>query len=86
MCSETGKYLCHCLFFKKVVGLKRATLLKKTLAEVFSWEPDKFLERVFEVFEFFYEKKRSLRVLVILLVSLLWCIKNFSKNSRSEPA
>ena len=32
----TGKHLCQSLFFNKVAGLRPATLLKKTLAQVFS--------------------------------------------------
>ena len=34
----TGKHLCQSLFFNKVAGLRPATLLKKTLAQVFSCE------------------------------------------------
>ena len=34
----TGKYLCQSLFFNKVAGLRPATLLKNTLAKVFSCE------------------------------------------------
>ena len=34
----TGKHLCQGLFFNKVVGLRPATLLKKTLALGFSCE------------------------------------------------
>ena len=34
----TGKHLCLSLFFNKVTGLRSATLLKKTLAQVFSRE------------------------------------------------
>ena len=34
----TGNHLCQSLFFNKVEGLRTATLLKKTLAEVFSYE------------------------------------------------
>ena len=34
----TGKHLCQSLFFNKVAGLRPATLLKKTLAQVFSYE------------------------------------------------
>ena len=34
----TGKHLCHRVFFNKVAGLRPATLLKKTLAQVFSCE------------------------------------------------
>ena len=33
-----GKPLCQCLFFKKVTDLRPATLLKETLAQVFSCE------------------------------------------------
>ena len=33
-----GKHLCESLFFNKVVGLSPATLLKVTLAQVFSCE------------------------------------------------
>ena len=32
-----GKHLCHSLFFNKVAGLKPATLLKKRLVQVISW-------------------------------------------------
>ena len=34
----TGKHLCHSIFFNKVAGLRPKTLLKKTLAQVFSCE------------------------------------------------
>ena len=34
----TGKRLCQGLFFNKVAGQSPATLLKKTLAQVFSFE------------------------------------------------
>ena len=34
----TGRHLCQILFFNKVAGLRPATLLKKTLAQVFSCE------------------------------------------------
>ena len=34
----TGKHLCQSLFFNKVAGLRLATLLKLTLAQVFSCE------------------------------------------------
>ena len=34
----TGKHLCQSLFFKKVAGLRPATLLKKRLSQVFSCE------------------------------------------------
>ena len=34
----TGKHLCQSVFFNKVAGLRPATLLKKTLAQVFSCE------------------------------------------------
>ena len=34
----TGKHLCQRLFFDKVAGLRPATLLKKSLAQVFSYE------------------------------------------------
>ena len=34
----TGKHLCQSLFINKVAGLRRATLSKKRLAEVFSGE------------------------------------------------
>ena len=40
----TGKHLCQSLFFNKVVGCRPASLLKKTLAQVFSsefWEISK---------------------------------------------
>ena len=33
-----GKHLCQSLFFNKVAGLRPATLLKKRLAQVFSYE------------------------------------------------
>ena len=39
-----GKPLCQCLFFNKVAGLRPATLLKETLAQVLSckfWEISK---------------------------------------------
>ena len=34
----TGKHLCQSLFFNKVAGLRPATLLKRSLAQVFSCE------------------------------------------------
>ena len=34
----TGKQLYQCLFFNKVAGLRPATLLKESLAQVFSCE------------------------------------------------
>ena len=34
----TGKHLCQSLFFNKVVGIRPASLLRKTRAEVFSYE------------------------------------------------
>ena len=34
----TGKYLCQSLFFNKGAGLRPATLLKKTMVQVFSRE------------------------------------------------
>ena len=34
----TGKHLCQSLFFSKVAGLRPVTLLKKTLAQLFSCE------------------------------------------------
>ena len=38
LANFTGKHLCQSLFFNKVAGVRPATLLKKTLAQVFSSE------------------------------------------------
>ena len=43
----TGKNLCQCLFFNKDAGLSPATLLKKTLAQVFSCEFCKISKNTF---------------------------------------
>ena len=43
----TGKHLCQSLFFNKVVGLRPVTLLKKTLAQVFSCEFGEILKNTF---------------------------------------
>ena len=42
-----GKDLCQSLFFNKVVGLRLASLLKKTLAQVFSYEFFKIFKNTF---------------------------------------
>ena len=34
----TGKHLCQSLFFNKVVGIRPASLLRKTRAQMFSYE------------------------------------------------
>ena len=43
----TGKHLCQGLFFNKVEGLSPATLLKKRLAQVFSFEFCEISEKPF---------------------------------------
>ena len=43
----TGKHLCQSLFFNKVVGLRPATLLRKTLAQMFSCEFCKVFKNTF---------------------------------------
>ena len=34
----TGKHMCQSLFFNKVVGIRPASLLRKTRAQMFSYE------------------------------------------------
>ena len=43
----TGKHLCQSLFFNKVAGLRPSTLLKKSLAQVFSCELCEFSKNTF---------------------------------------
>ena len=43
----SGKYLCQSLFFHKITGLRPATLLKKTLAQVFSCDFCKISKNTF---------------------------------------
>ena len=43
----TGRHLCQSFFFNKVAGLRSATLLKKTLTQVFSCEFCKIFRNTF---------------------------------------
>ena len=82
-----GKNQCQSLFFNKVAGLKSATLLKETLAQMFSCEFCKIFRNTFctedlwatasifdQVYCFVAKRQTDLKLLLIIAVTYTFLI------------
>ena len=70
----TGKHLCQSLFFNKVADLRPATLLKDTLAQVFSCESYDISKGKDTLFQGHFMKHEILSWNAFTLVSSIHCV------------